>query len=65
MRPSQVSASISSGEVDAEATKLATEVVGSLRRRLEEDGPTVDPADDAALVEHVGAAFRRMARGSH
>jgi hypothetical protein len=29
-----------------------------LRRRLEEDGPTVDPTDDAAMVEHVGAAFR-------
>jgi hypothetical protein len=46
------------GDVDAEATKLAADVVGSLRRRLEDDGPTVDPTDDAALVEHVGAAFR-------
>ena len=40
------------------ATELASELVGPLRRRLEEDGPNVDPNDDAALVEHVGAAFR-------
>jgi DivIVA domain-containing protein len=46
------------GDVDAEATKLATAVVSSLRRRLDDQGPGVDPADDAALAEHVGAAFR-------
>jgi hypothetical protein len=46
------------GDVDGEATKLADEVVGSLRRRLEDDGPILDPTDDAALAEHVGAAFR-------
>jgi hypothetical protein len=45
-------------DVETEATTLATEVVTSLRRRLEDDGPTVDPTDDAALAEHVGAAFR-------
>lgn len=46
------------GDVEAEATKLAASVVSSLRRRLEDDGPAVDPTDDAALAEHVGAAFR-------
>ncbi len=45
-------------DVSGIATELASEVVGPLRRRLEEDGPTVDPTDDAAMVEHVGAAFR-------
>jgi DivIVA domain-containing protein len=45
-------------DVSGIATELASEIVGPLRRRLEEDGPTVDPTDDAAMVEHVGAAFR-------
>jgi hypothetical protein len=44
--------------VDTEAGELANALVGPLRRRLEDDCPTVDPTDDAALVEHVGAAFR-------
>jgi DivIVA domain-containing protein len=46
------------GDVSGIATELAAEVVGPLRRRLEEGGPNVDPTDDAAMVEHVGAAFR-------
>jgi DivIVA domain-containing protein len=46
------------GDVDEEAAKLADTVVTTLRRRLEDDGPGVDPTDDAALAEHVGAAFR-------
>ncbi len=45
-------------DVGDEAALLANALVGPLRRRLEEDCPTVDPTDDAALVEHVGAAFR-------
>ncbi len=45
-------------DVSGEAAELASALVGPLRRRLEEDCPTVDPTDDAALVEHVGAAFR-------
>ncbi len=45
-------------DVGDEAAELANALVGPLRRRLEEDCPTVDPTDDAALVEHVGAAFR-------
>jgi cell division septum initiation protein DivIVA len=45
-------------DVGDEAASLANALVGPLRRRLEEDCPTVDPTDDAALVEHVGAAFR-------
>jgi hypothetical protein len=45
-------------ETDSEAAELANALVGPLRRRLEDDCPTVDPTDDAALVEHVGAAFR-------
>ena len=45
-------------DVDGEAAKLADTVVSSLRRRLEDEGPGVDPTDDAALAEHVGAAFR-------
>jgi DivIVA domain-containing protein len=45
-------------DVGDEAASLANALMGPLRRRLEEDCPTVDPTDDAALVEHVGAAFR-------
>jgi hypothetical protein len=45
-------------DVAAESAELASALVVPLRRRLEEDCPTVDPTDDAALVEHVGAAFR-------
>jgi len=44
--------------VEEEASKFAAEIVVPLRRRLEEDGPSLDPTDEAALVEHVGAAFR-------
>jgi DivIVA domain-containing protein len=43
---------------DEVAQKFATELVGPLRRRLEQDCPSVDPTDEAALIEHVGAAFR-------
>ncbi|MFZ0667645.1 MAG: DivIVA domain-containing protein [Acidimicrobiales bacterium] len=43
---------------DEVAHKFATELVGPLRRRLEQDCPSVDPTDEAALIEHVGAAFR-------
>lgn len=43
---------------DEIAQKFAEELVGPLRRRLEQDCPSVDPTDEAALVEHVGAAFR-------
>jgi hypothetical protein len=40
------------------AVELAGVIVPPLRRRLEEDGGSVDRGDDAALVEIVSAAFR-------
>jgi DivIVA domain-containing protein len=46
------------GDGEREATKLAAGLVSSLRRRLDDEGPGADPTDEAALVEHVGAAFR-------
>jgi DivIVA domain-containing protein len=50
-----------SGEVpsvDDIASDLAVAIVVPLRRRLEDAGTGVESGDDAALVEHVGAAFR-------
>ena len=44
--------------VDAIALELAAGIVGPLRRRLDDDGSSVDDGDDAALVELVGAAYR-------
>ncbi|HLI73002.1 MAG TPA: DivIVA domain-containing protein, partial [Acidimicrobiales bacterium] len=44
--------------VDAIALELAAAIVGPLRRRLDDDGASVDDGDDAALVELVGAAYR-------
>lgn len=44
--------------VDAVATELASAIVVPLRRRLDSAGGSTDVGDDAALVEHVGAAFR-------
>ncbi len=44
--------------VDAIALELAAAIVGPLRRRLDDDGTSVDDGDDAALVELVGAAYR-------
>ncbi len=38
------------------AHDLATAIVGPLRRRLIDDGS--NPADESAVAEHVGAAFR-------
>lgn len=40
------------------ADDLAREVVGPLRRRLSDDGPGLDGADEAVVAEHVGSAFR-------
>ena len=40
------------------AAELAGAVVAPLRRRLQGEGTAVHPGDEAALVEHVGAAFR-------
>jgi DivIVA domain-containing protein len=45
-------------KVDDIASELAAAIVVPLRRRLEGYGAGVDSDDDAALVEHVGAAFR-------
>jgi DivIVA domain-containing protein len=44
--------------VDAVAIELAAAIVVPLRRRLVGAGGSVDPGDDSALIEHVGAAFR-------
>ncbi|MGA2037516.1 MAG: DivIVA domain-containing protein [Acidimicrobiales bacterium] len=44
--------------VDDIASDLAAAIVVPLRRRLEGEGAGVETGDDAALVEHVGAAFR-------
>jgi DivIVA domain-containing protein len=44
--------------VDDIASDLAAAIVVPLRRRLEGEGAGVESGDDAALVEHVGAAFR-------
>ena len=44
--------------VDAIAAELASAIVVPLRRRLDGAGASVHAGDDAALVEHVGAAFR-------
>ena len=44
--------------IDDIAADLATAIVFPLRRRLEGDGAEVEIGDDAAAVEHVGAAFR-------
>lgn len=40
------------------AAELARAVVAPLRRRLQGEGTAVHPGDEAALVEHVGSAFR-------
>jgi hypothetical protein len=40
------------------AADLAAAVVVPLRRRLEGEGGETESGEDAALVEHVGAAFR-------
>jgi DivIVA domain-containing protein len=40
------------------ATELAISIVVPLRRRLSERGAAVDEGDEAALVEHVGSAYR-------
>jgi len=45
-------------KVDDIASELAAAIVLPLRRRLEDKGAGVESGDDAALVEHVGAAFR-------
>lgn len=45
-------------DVSSVAEELVADLVGPLRRRLEDGGPNVDPSDEAALIEHVGAAFR-------
>jgi DivIVA domain-containing protein len=45
-------------DVSEITSALAEELVGPLRRRLEQISPSVDPTDEAAVVEHVGAAFR-------
>ena len=44
--------------VDAVAIELARAVVAPLRRRLQGEGSAVQAGDEAALVEHVGAAYR-------
>jgi hypothetical protein len=44
--------------VDDIASDLAAAIVVPLRRRLEGEGAGVGTGDDAAVVEHVGAAFR-------
>ena len=43
---------------DAVALELARDIVGPLRRRLLEEDRPDDEGDEAALSEHVGAAFR-------
>jgi DivIVA domain-containing protein len=43
---------------DAVAAELAAAIVVPLRRRLDGVGASFDAGDDAAVVEHVGAAFR-------
>ena len=40
------------------ASDLAAAIVVPLRRRLEGEGAAMETGDDAALVEHVGGAFR-------
>ncbi len=40
------------------AQELATAIVTTLRRRLEDGSAAVDSGDDAALVDSVGAAYR-------
>src|SRR5579862_2864667 len=40
------------------AVELAGSVVHPLRRRLQGEGAVAHPGDEAALVEHVGSAFR-------
>ena len=40
------------------STELARSVVTPLRRRLQGEGAAVQPGDEAALVEHVGSAYR-------
>ena len=42
----------------AVAAELARDIVGPLRRRLLEEDRPADEDDEAALTEHVGAAFR-------
>lgn len=44
--------------VYALSLELARAVVAPLRRRLQSEGATVDAGDEAALVEHVGSAYR-------
>ena len=40
------------------AAELARSILSPLRRRLEGEGAAADQGDEAALVEHVGSAFR-------
>jgi len=44
--------------VEDVANELASDIVSPLRRRLENEGPSVESGDEAALVELVGAAYR-------
>ncbi|HUI03786.1 MAG TPA: DivIVA domain-containing protein [Acidimicrobiales bacterium] len=44
--------------VEDVARELASDIVSPLRRRLEDEGPSVESGDEAALVELVGAAYR-------